>query len=118
MIGNDLGLITVLIGLLFFGCAYAWLIAKLGQHKDGYTSLLVVAGVLVTLSGAAVVIGVPAVMVVLACFAASGTPMVIGDVVSYARQRAKDREELRRVVMGRAGDDKSESLAEPGRGNP
>jgi hypothetical protein len=113
MIGIDSGLIAVVLGLALFGVGFAVLVAWLGRKKEGFTSLLVVAGVLVTLGGAALVIGLPAALVVLVCFGASGLPMVIGDVAGYVSRREREREELKAVILGRAYDE-SKSLAQPG----
>jgi hypothetical protein len=113
LIGNDSGLIAVLLGLVLFGCGYAVVVAWLGRRSEGFVSLLVVLGTLVTLSGAGLLIGMKAVMVVLACFAASGLPMIVGDVVGYVRRRERDRKEL----LGRIADDQTTGVAEWRRGN-
>lgn len=90
-IGSNSGAIPVAIGavLILFGILYDWLASYLHQkgHSEGYTSLLVVGGVLVTILAAGFVIGWPAVIWLLILFACSGTPMVIGDIYRYAKAR-------------------------------
>ena len=73
---------SLLFGLLMFGLAYNALVHALGDRKEGYTGLLVVAGVLVTL-GAVAMISWQAALLSLGAFAASGTPMLVGDVVRH-----------------------------------
>jgi hypothetical protein len=79
---------TVLIGLFMTGWAYNSLIEYLSDRIHGYTALTVVAGVLVTIGGMALV-DWRAAAIALACFAASGTPMVIGDIARTVRRREK-----------------------------
>ena len=82
--------VAVVLGLLFlFGAAYNLLVAWL-EHKgydEGYTSLLVVGGVLVTLAASALLVGWYNALLVLLCFAASGLPMILGSLARYARAR-------------------------------
>ena len=73
-------LLTVVLGFLFmFGWGFHYFVNSLGKRKEGYLALFVVAGVLVTLGGAAL-INWQAAALVLACFFASGTPMIVGEV--------------------------------------
>jgi hypothetical protein len=91
----------VLIGLVAFGVGYNWLVGWLEQHdyQHGFVSLLVVAGVLVTLAGAALIVGLPAALWVAACFVCSGTPMIIGSIVRYVRRRADNARQALSLVM-------------------
>jgi uncharacterized membrane protein YraQ (UPF0718 family) len=85
--GADWRLIAALLaGLLFFGIAYDVLVTRLAHRKDGYTALLVVGGVLVTL-GAMALVSWQCALLTLGFFVASGTPMIIGDIVRSIRQR-------------------------------
>lgn len=81
---------AVLFGLLMFGVGYSILVQRMGRYKEGFVSLLVVVGVGVTLIGVALISWQAALITVL-CFAASGLPMVIGDVWEYIRRREQDR---------------------------
>jgi hypothetical protein len=82
-IGNGSGTIpvlpVVLAGLFTFGVAYNQLVAWLIHHgyDEGYTWALVIAGVIVTLAGVALIMP-PAALLALAAFAASGLPMAVG----------------------------------------
>ena len=73
-------------GLFFYGCAYDGLVNHLGDKKDGYTSLLVVGGVLVTLAAVALVYW-PAAVICAIAFMASGLPMIVGDIYRAIRRR-------------------------------
>ena len=85
-------LIAVLFALLMFGAAFNTWVGHLGDKKEGYTALLVAIGVGMTLIGVAIVSWQSALLVLLA-FAASGTPMIAGDIYRAvrAREEAKQR---------------------------
>lgn len=85
---------SVLFGLLMYGVVYNELVQRLGKRKEGYTSLLVVAGVLVTLAGVSLISWQSA-LLTLCAFAASGLPMVIGDIRRYVEAREKALETMR-----------------------
>lgn len=85
----------VLIGLAVFGTIYNLVVEHLTKKTTHYTAELVVIGTLVTLTGAALLIGIQNALIVLALFAASGAPMVIG---SWLRT-AHDQEAARREMM-------------------
>jgi len=93
-------LVAVMTGLLLFGIVYNAFVAWLERrgHDQGYTALLVVAGTLVTLLGAAVIIGLEDALVVLACFAASGLPMIVGSIARHVQERAKMWDEAKRIL--------------------
>lgn len=79
--------------LLAAGAWYNWLVARLlAAHPDQpYTAFLVAGGVLATLVGSAVLVGVEAALLVLMCFAASGLPMVIGSMGRALDDRRRER---------------------------
>lgn len=85
---GDISRIMLLLALA--GVIYDRYIVDVIERNDpplGVTAWEVVGGVLFTLAGAAFLIGVEAVLVVLACFAASGIPMILG---SRARHLARE----------------------------
>ena len=83
----------ILAGLFIFGLGFNWLIAWSERHHvlDGYTAFAVVLGTLVTLGGIAL-INLTAAVIALACFAASGLPMLAGSVYRHIEARRKERE--------------------------
>lgn len=93
-------LLLVLTLLLLFGTGYNQLVAALERdgHDKGYTAILVVIGTAVTLLFALPLIGTDATLKLLACFAASGTPMTIGSMARYAAQRATEERQLRALA--------------------
>lgn len=97
---NALVLFAVLAALLVFGLVYNEFVAWLERSKRdrGYTAFLVVGGTLVTLGGAVFLIGLLPVGLVLACFAASGLPMVIGSASRNAAERRNDEEKAALVA--------------------
>lgn len=80
-------------GLALFGLAYNALTGWLEEKglAEGYTSDLVVGGVLVTVTASAPIVGIRRAALVLGCFVASGLPMVIGARVRYRRWRERER---------------------------
>jgi hypothetical protein len=101
----------VLVSLALFGIGYNALVSRLETNGmgRGFTALLVVGGVLVTLIGAAALIGIERTLWVLACFAASGTPMVIGAWERFARQRQADERAARQLAKEMLSDDEKTS---------
>jgi len=77
----------VVFALLMFGTSYNLFVAYLGEKSFGYTSLLVVAGTLVTLGVALFLMPLVYVLIMLGLFGASGLPMVIGEIVRAVRAR-------------------------------
>jgi ACR3 family arsenite efflux pump ArsB len=71
-----------------YGIAFNYFVDQLNGRKDGYLSLLVAAGVGVTLIGVAIISWQAAVLV-LACFTASGIPMIIGEISRNIQMREK-----------------------------
>jgi predicted tellurium resistance membrane protein TerC len=93
-------LAAVFVGLFGFGVGYNVLIAWMERegYDRGYTAFLVVAGVVATLSGSALVIGLEAALIVGLCFTASGLPMIAGSMLRSNRQRKIDEEKARQVA--------------------
>ena len=81
---NPLQVLAVLIGLVCFGLFYNGVfVDNLARHlpaKYRATSFEVVGGVFVTCVGIGAILGFEAMLVCLLCFAASGIPMIYGDV--------------------------------------
>lgn len=75
-------------GLVAFGVAYNALVQDLrrryGDH--GYTAILVVAGVVVTVLAVAPRIGLRGLLYIMLAFICSGVPMIAGDVRSHLRR--------------------------------
>jgi divalent metal cation (Fe/Co/Zn/Cd) transporter len=61
-------------------------------------SLLVAAGAAVTILATGLLIGLVNALIVLACFAASGAPMMIGSIKRYVDARAADEKAARQMV--------------------
>lgn len=102
--GLDWGIIAaVYLALLLFGLGYNRLVAWLERsgYSKGMTSLLVVAGVVVTV-GMTAVISLAFALITAGAFIASGTPMIIGSLARYVIRREKHLHELREEV--RRGD--------------
>lgn len=89
---------AIAAGLFFFGWSYNALMHALSERKDGYTALFVVGGVLVTLTGLALIDWRCALLAV-TLFAASGLPMVIGDMYRAIRKRDRILAALREGRM-------------------
>ena len=80
--------IAVFCALILFGIFYNrfedW--ADRRGYTEGYLSLVVALGVLVTLIATAVLSWQSAVLTLI-CFVASGTPMIIGSIIRYLKLR-------------------------------
>ncbi len=105
----------ILFSLFLLATGYAFFINKFFDQLQGYMSLMVVAGVLVTLAAAAF-ISWQAALIVGGCFCASGAPMVISDILRAInkRERVKDfqraivessEEEIHRLITALDNDD-------------
>lgn len=86
--------------LLAFGMVYNALVARLGRKygNHGYTAWLVVVGVGCTLVGALPQIGLRNGLHLVAAFVASGSPMIVGDVLRHLQgesEVARLMEEIR-----------------------
>lgn len=92
-------LILVIACLLMFGMLYATLVRRLSNAKvEGQTAYLVVVGVGATLIGAIAVVGLENALLMFACFAASGLPMVIEYVSRKHKEQKRDREQAQQTA--------------------
>lgn len=92
-------LIITLIALLVFGIAYNALVARIGSRRHrGFTSLLVAAGVMVTLLGVAA-LDLQASLITAIAFVASGTPMILGSIIRYVKAREAEEERARQDAL-------------------
>lgn len=92
--------VAVAAGLFALSVAYDAWVARLerGGHDRGFLGFIVALGCGYTLAGAIPLIGVRAVMWVLLCFVASGTPMIVGSVVRYVKARELEQKRLTQVA--------------------
>ena len=95
-------------GLLLFGALYAILINWMRKtgYLEGYTAVMVVGGVIVTLIiNKAIHHPDPAVDFIgeLACFGASGAPMIVESFVDYARRRNEHIKSIVQAASDEAG---------------
>ena len=86
----------IIVTLVVVGTVYNRAVAYLEVkgYMEGYTSLAVAFGVLVTLAFVALLDWKVALMT-LACFAASGTPMIVGSISRYVKRREMGQERMR-----------------------
>lgn len=90
----------VLALLLIFGALYALLMRIMAQRGiEDQTALMVVFGVLVTVLVSSVLIGPIAAVLELACFAASGLPMVVEYIVRVQSARRADSQAARAAAQ-------------------
>ena len=105
--GNGWALFGVSLGLALFGVGYnaltAWM-EKRGRH-EGYTALLVVGGVFITVAASALLIGIERALVMGLCFVCSGTPMIIGSMHRHMLLREREREQARSFISIWSGED-------------
>lgn len=90
-IGMNWGILAAIyMFLLLFGIGFNIFVAWLERHgySKGFVSLLVLAGVVVTV-GMTAVISLAFALVTAGAFVASGTPMIIGSVWRHVREREK-----------------------------
>jgi len=95
----------IAVSLFSFGVAFNQMVTWLEfqDWEEGATALLVVFGVGYTIFAISVLIG--NFDVLLWGFAASGTPMVMGSWIRYARQRAQERKGARDCALENLHDD-------------
>lgn len=89
--------VAILVGLALFGVVFDQVVARLGKipgGHEGFTALLVVIGVAVTLSALWPLIGTEAYFTLVAGFVCSGVPMIAGNVARYVRNRAAGLREI------------------------
>jgi hypothetical protein len=84
----------VAAALFSFSIIYNQFITWLADRQEGYTSLLVVAGVMVTLIGYAFISGIVQALIVAGLFLASGLPMIAGEVTRVIQKRNHIRGEV------------------------
>jgi len=95
------------VALVIFGVAFDRAVSEMERRPAGvagYASLLVVAGVGITLLLLWPLLGMEAALTILFGFACSGAPMVAGSMARHMRTRDAAVEELRQVqaeLMGR-----------------
>ena len=101
MNGNESGWNWALIGLVgvllvLFGAAYNRLVDWMERrnYHEGFLSLIVAAGVGITLLFVAVV-DWRAALLTLAAFVCSGTPMIVGSILRYVRRREAEQLAMR-----------------------
>ena len=88
-----------LAGLFLFGIAYASLVRWMARHGiAGQTAYVVAVGVGITVLFAAALIGFWHTVLLLSCFAASGTPMIIEYVSRSAGQQYEDAEHAKKIA--------------------
>lgn len=93
--------IGLTLALLFvFGIVYATMVRWMARKHiiEGQTATVVVGGVLVTVLASSVLNGWLATALTLACFAASGLPMMIEYIARVADNQVRDRESAERVA--------------------
>jgi hypothetical protein len=91
-------LIGILIALLAFGVIFSTIVSRRPRYEmDAYVSIYVVAGVLVTLIGVAV-LNPEAAALVLLCFTFSGTPMVVGSILRHSRLEKNTLDQAKKLV--------------------
>ena len=84
----------VLLFLAATGVLYDALVSYVQEQlpdRHGVTSWLVVGGVLWTIFGIGILLGVRDMIVVMLCFMASGSPMIAGSMLRYWRERERVR---------------------------
>lgn len=92
-IDKQITLLIILLGLALFGIGFAFFVGRIeDQDPDhGYTAIWVVVGVLVTVGAMSFIVGWFAALLIIAGFAASGTPMIADSFRRHLRNRRKDR---------------------------
>jgi divalent metal cation (Fe/Co/Zn/Cd) transporter len=87
--------------LVLFGVAFDHAVTEMERHPGGhagFTSLLVMVGVAVTVLLLWPMLGTEAVCILAFGFLASGVPMVVDSVVRHMRERAAAIEEQQRIL--------------------
>ncbi len=112
--GQPSVILPVLIGLLLFGILFNLFVAWLGIRQRGYTALLVVIGVSVTLIAAIPVVGLESALFIGLAFACSGLPMILGDIWRAIRERERAEQLSRQFItrLSEVHDDETAGLAQ------
>lgn len=93
----DYGIVlAVIFALVLFGIMYNALVAWLERkgYAEGFLSLIVAAGVLMTLIGISI-LSMDAALLALMGFVATGTPMIVGSIIRYITAREAAKQALR-----------------------
>ena len=90
-------LVAVLAGLFGAAIGYNAYVDSLNGNHKGATAWLVVWGVVITLAGAALLIGIVQALIVAACFCASGLPMILGERRRHERNLKAQAEENQKL---------------------
>lgn len=113
---SEFGLNWGTFGAIVLACAFGLLYNQFVNwceqrgYSDGYTGLLVVLGVLVTLALAVPFVGLAVVLVVFTLFCCTGAPMVAGDVWRAIKRRELAGELIKKIYSeGSNGDSKNTS---------
>jgi Cu/Ag efflux pump CusA len=106
-------ILAVYLVLALFGIGYNAAVAwwERQRYIEGFVSLAVVLGVLITLGGVAV-LSWQAALIALGGFVASGAPMVAGSIIRYVQRRAEDQRHVRQTARVA---ERGEGAARPGR---
>lgn len=97
--------IAVYAGLFGFGFVYNKLVERTNEihGRHGYTSILVVFGVAVTLAALSTRIGASNSIKLMAGFAASGLPMILGDTSRHLKYKQEISRALAQAYQARKG---------------
>lgn len=98
---------VLVVALAMFGVLYNQFVGRLGEHKEGYTGLLVVAGVSVILAAGLLLIPWQQILVIVSLFAAAGLPMVLGEIGRVVRMRQATIQRAREQALREAGDEQA-----------
>ena len=100
-------LAIVALALTLFGIWYNNWVANLEHngHDRGYMALIVALGCAVTAIGFGLVTSPWLTLVLFTCFAASGTPMIIGSILRYIHARDAEEHERRRHILAHLGEE-------------
>ena len=106
---NGWQMTAILMALALFGMGYNAAVSRLEKsvYGQGITAMLVVVGVGITVAAATIIIGMQAAMILLACFAASGAPMVVGYWLRHAANKQRNEEAVVRLAMEALNDQTS-----------
>lgn len=94
------------LALFAFGVVYNLWVEHLQRqgHDRGYMSFIVALGVAVTGLGFTLATAWQLGLILLACFVASGAPMIHGSILRHVRERAQAEADLRRRALKRLSD--------------
>lgn len=104
---NAYHLALVGTALVLFGLAYNAWVAGLEDkgHDRGYMGFIVAIGCAVTGLGFGLATSLWLLIPLLACFAASGAPMMVGSIRRHIAARDAEAAERQRLAQDRLGDD-------------